>query len=79
MENELYRFLFKDVELTPKGEKPIKGYVVMYCSAEENAEDIEEDAETVAEESIGIIPNRHARSGTEYYKSEIESITLVDE
>ena len=77
MENELYQYLFKNVELTPKGESPIKGYVVMYCSAEENAEDIEEGEETIAEESIGIKPNKQAKSGVEYFKSEIESIKVL--
>lgn len=66
--NNLYRFLYKNVKIKMIDGKLHIGYVDMYCGADENDNGIE---------SIGILPNKKAKSGIEISANEIEMIEIV--
>lgn len=65
---ELYDCLNKNVEVIDNEGNKYKGYVDMYISKADNDD---------TEESIGIIPNKDAKSGIELYASEIKSIQIT--
>lgn len=65
---DLQDFLFKNVVVIDAEGKEHRGYVDLYSSAYDNDD---------TEESIGIIPNKQAKSGIELYASEIESIKEI--
>jgi hypothetical protein len=67
----LENYLFKNVELVETNGKIHKGYVDLYESAL--------DDEDRHEEGIGIIPNKAAKGGIYLYRSEIESIKVIEE
>jgi len=65
---DLQDFLFKNVVVVDIECKEYRGYVDMYCSDYDNDD---------TEESIGIIPDKEAKSGIELYASEIKYIKEV--
>ena len=64
----LYKYLCKDVKIKTIDGKECIGFVDMYCSADENDDGIE---------SIGVLPNRNAKSGIELTALEIDSIEMI--
>jgi hypothetical protein len=66
----LEKYLFKNVEVVETNGKVHKGYVDLYESALDDADR--------HEENIGIIPNEESKSGIFLYKSEIESIKVIE-
>jgi len=60
--------LFKTVHIVDTDGNVYDGYVDTYTSALDN---------DGTEESIGILPDKNAKSGIELYASEIQSIEIV--
>lgn len=67
--SKLEKYLFKNVVVKDIRGNECRGYVDMYCSADENDDN---------EESIGIIPNKSAKEGIELSLSEIKSIKIAE-
>lgn len=69
MNPNLSEFLFKKVSVRDNSGIVYSGVVIMYESALDNEN---------GEESIGILTDEKRKSGIELYRSEIESISVVD-
>lgn len=65
---KLWEYEFKNVVLTTKEGKALKGYVDTYTQALDNEPE---------EDSIGLLSHKYAAEGVEIYESEIESIRLA--
>ena len=68
---DLYDFKGKSIEIILKDGKKYIGYVDYFSPALDNDD-------YIAEDSIGILPNKNAKSGIEVFQSEIKSIKIVD-
>ena len=67
--DNLSKYEFKTVRVTATDGAVRTGFVDLYTSAADNDD---------TEDSIGIIPTRTSKSGTELYASEIQSIEILD-
>ncbi len=66
---KLSNYLFKTVHIVDTAGDEYDGYVDTYTSAPDN---------DGTEESIGILPDKNAKSGIELYASEIKSIEMIE-
>ena len=61
-------YLFKNVKVISTDKQEYVGFVDMYNSASDNDEGVD---------SIGIIPNRNAKTGVELFATDIASIEII--